>query len=210
MRLERLIASIIVLTVLFSVGQVAAQSRELSAPSPHKIPSPQAQTAFDLAKLGHIEAAVEAMRGPAQNSAENSHYLGILLYAWRQQLARERIDPIPPVDWEMDWQRCSALIDVRGEGGGLQASILAEYYEYDILGGREKSGQKTPRVPGPGRSAELAQCWSGVSEGTAAPQDCLDREQPLRIKRKLPAFACPPQEPTRASLAKYPAVKIAD
>jgi len=210
MRASRPISSMIVMAVLFIADQTFAQSQQLDAAPQHTTPSPQVTAAIDQAKQGHTGAAVDSLRILARDSAENSLYLGLLLYSWREQLARDGIDPIPPVDWEMDWQRCSALMDVRAEGGGLQAALLAGYYEYDFLGGREKSGKKTPRVPGPGRSLELGLCWSAVSEGTAVPQDCLAKEQPLRIKRKLPGFACPPSEPTRASIAKYPAVKIAD
>lgn len=192
---------------LLVAGQTWAQEIELNnVPPAHGLPHQEIQAAFDQAKQGHIGTAVKSLRAMAKDSAETSLYLAILLFAWRQQLAREGRDPMPPVDWEMDWLRCSVVI----EGNGYPASFLVEYYENNYVGGREISGRKSPRLPGPGRAPDLAACWSAVSEKAAVAQDCLDLEKPLRAKRQLPAFACPPSEPTKASIEKYPAVKIAD
>ena len=198
-RASRLVSFAVALLV---ASQTRAQEIELNnVPPAHSLPPREVQIAFDQAKQGHIGAAVDSLWVPAKDSAETSLYLATLLFAWRQQFAREGRDPMPPVDWEMDWLRCSVVI----EGSGYPASFLVEYYENDYVGGR-----KTPRLPGPGRAPELAACWSAVSEQAAVAQDCLDLEKPLRAKRKLPIFACPPSEPTKASIEKYPAVKIAD
>lgn len=195
--------------VLFIASQVWAQSAKPDNTQPsHNARFYELKAALDQANLGHIGAATEMLRIQAKDYSEASLDLAILLYAWRQQFALDGLDPMPPVDWEMDWLRCSAAIGVGSGARGNPALFLANYYEKDYVGGREISGRKSPRLPGPGRAPDLAACWSAVSEKAAVAQDCLDLEKPLRTERKLPAFVCPPSEPTKASIEKYPTVKL--
>jgi hypothetical protein len=201
----------IVATTLVAASQIDAQPNELNdGPPPHAIPSPEAQAAVDQASEGNMNAGVEAMRSLARESAENSFYLGILLYSWRAELAYRGIDPLPPVDWEMDWIRCSAMMGKTENRGPLPAPVLAEYYFNDDLSAKRRPSSPEFHLPGPGKSLALSRCWSGVSEGTVTAKSCIAQEQDWRGKRKLPAFTCPPAEPTSAEIAKYPAVKILD
>jgi hypothetical protein len=174
------------------------------------MPSPEARAAIDQARQGNISASVEAMRFLAKESAANSFYLGLLLYTWRGELASKRIGPLPPVDWEMDWLRCSAVMGEAKSYGPLPAAILAEHYFTDDLAVKRTPSSPVFHIPGPGQSLALSRCWSDVSEGTVSAKSCITQEQDWRGKRKLPAFTCPPVEPTSAEIAKYPAVKFAD
>jgi len=90
-------------------------------------------------------------------------------YACLQKIRRRTaiifngIDPTPPVVWEMDWLSCSALQGTTGEIAEPVA-ILAEYYGSEYFQAKDASGKMLP-IPGPGRSPELARCWSSVNDG---------------------------------------------
>jgi hypothetical protein len=199
---------IALLTITYFVPHHArAQLDEIkNIPSPRAAPSPEVQQAFGRAMEGHVGEAIESMRLLAKDSAANSYFLGLLLYSWRRQFIINGIDPTPPVVWEMDWLRCSAL---QGTTGGIAepVAILAEYYGSEYFQAKDASGKMLP-IPGPGRSPELARCWSSVNEGTSSAKDCIANELAWREARKLPVFACPPTEPTKASAAKFPEIRL--
>ena len=203
----RLTLLTIAVNALLAGPHAHAQSGEIkNMPPSHAVPSPEVQRAFGKAREGHMGEAIESMRLLAKDSAANSYYLGLLLYSWRRQAIINGIDPIPPVDWEMDWLRCSALRDPSNEIG-YAVAILAQSYGSEYFQAKDASGKLLP-IPGPGRSPELAHCWSSVSEGTSSAQDCIAKEQAWREARKLPVFACPPVEPTKASVARFPEVRL--
>lgn len=193
--------------VLLLGPRAHVQSGEIkNLPPPHAVPPLEVQQAFGKAMEGHISEAVESLRLLAKDSAANSYYLGILLYSWRKQSITNGIDPTPPIVWEMDWMRCSTL---KGTSDEITepAAILAEYYKSEYFPAKDASGKMLP-IPGPGQSPELARCWFSVSNKTSSAKDCIAKEQAWREARKLPAFVCPPVEPTKASVARFPEVRL--
>jgi hypothetical protein len=181
----------VVAAVLFITSQAYAQSDDLNnVPPPHAMPSAEARAAIDQALQGNMSAGVEALRILAKESDENSFYLGMLLYSWRTELALHGKSPLPPVDWEMDWLRCSAVMADAEGGEPMPPTLLAEYYFNDDLRVKPRPWSPEFRISGPWRSLALSRCWSDVSEGISTAKSCIAQEEDWRSKRKLPAFTC--------------------
>ena len=175
--------------------------------------SPLVDRANELLAEGKFPEAMEILRAQAQarNSAEIGFYLWAFVNAWRKQLIIEGASKIPPVDWELDWLRCGALLEAPSNNVGVLA-LLAESYKAPFYDEPSPRGGVV-RIPGPGQSQELEKCWRSVnpiSEKPVSAAHCITMEEIWRKKHSLPAheLVCPPLEPSSESIKSFPVVRI--